>query len=197
MLSEAANIEFDGTMEDAESILESAGYIPKLDTLSAISRVNSWVKKRYFEDKVVLEKGLSVVILKSIVDGRGWLDSIENDFYENGYKILKFERFDEDRVQILSRVLRGGNWYVPMPNKYDYLPKYAYLLLDENLKKPYENQIGTKESRIRILKEMLRKKYDNSLFSFIHATDDTSQACEYVEDIWPQECEKTYRQHIY
>lgn len=47
-LAREVGCEFNGTMEDAENILKQAGFIPKLDTLAAISRVNSWVKKKLF-----------------------------------------------------------------------------------------------------------------------------------------------------
>jgi hypothetical protein len=189
-LSKAAKIEYVGTMEDAERILSEAGYIPKIDTLAAIARVNTWVKRRYFEDNEIIEKGVSVLILKEIASTSGWIDSIIRDFEAQNFQLIREVIFTKKEVSFFSSVLRGGNWYVPLENKEQYLPHSAYILLDKQNSGSYAASGGTKESRIRLLKEALRSKYDNSLHSFIHATDDTSQAYQYIEDIWGEEKEK-------
>lgn len=183
-LAREVGYEFNGTMEDAENILKRAGFIPKLDTLAAISRVNSWVKKNYFENVMTEELGYSVVILKRIAADREWVEPIKEYFAKQNFLVIKSEVFSKDRVEELSCVLRGGNWYVPGDDVKAYFPYSAYLLKDQEFGESYESTGGKKETRIRILKEEIRKKFDNSLHSFIHATDDTAQASEYVEDIW-------------
>ncbi|MDB2667968.1 hypothetical protein N9Y71_06755 [Luminiphilus sp.] len=183
-LATEANYDFDGTMENAESILRHEGFIPKLDTLAAISRVNSWVKKNYFENVLAEELGYSVVILKRVAADRGWVDSICEYIISRNFSIIKSELFSEKRIEELSQVLRGGNWYVPEDCQRVYFPHSAYLLRDKEFGEAYQASGGRKETRIRLLKEALRKEFDNSLHSFIHATDDTAQAFEYVEDIW-------------
>lgn len=130
------------------------------------------------------ELGYSVVILKRIAADRGWIDPIKEYFAKQNFLVIKSEVFSTDRVEELSCVLRGGNWYVPGDDVKAYFPYSAYLLKDLEFGESYESTGGKKETRIRILKEALRKKYDNSLHSFIHATDDTAQAFEYVEDVW-------------
>ena len=44
--------------------------------------------------------------------------------------------------------------------------------------------MSNKESRIRILKIKIRKAIQDSFYSSIHSTDNTSQAMEYINDIW-------------
>ena len=193
-LAKAAKIEYLGTMEDAERILFEKGYVPKLDTLAAIARVNTWVKKMYFEDNKIIEKGVSVLILREICATHGWVNSIIRDFEAQNFHLIRKLVFTKKEVLYFSSILRGGNWYVPLENKEQYLPHSAYILLDKQNSGSYVARGGTKESRIRLLKKALRSKYDNSLHSFIHATDDTSQAYQYIEDIWGEEKEKIYQE---
>lgn len=193
-LAKVAKKKYVGTMEDAERVLLEAGYIPKLDTLAAIAKVNTWVKRMYFEDSKIIEKGLSVLILREICATYGWVNSIIKDFEAQNFQLIRKVVFTKKEVSFFSSVLRGGNWYVPLENKEQYLPHSAYILLDKQNTGSYVALGGTKESRIRLLKEALRSKYDNSLHSFVHATDDTSQAYQYIEDIWGEEKENIYQE---
>jgi hypothetical protein len=175
------------TLEDMERVLKKNGWVPKLDTLSAIARLNEWVRWNYFTSREIVEVGLSVLILKKIAHKEDWIESIESDFGDQDFKIIKQKVFSKEDVIHLSKVLRGGNWHSSEGFLSDYLPYNAYILLDLKHKKPEIVKPGRKEARIRMLKTFLRKKYSNSLDSFIHATDDTDQSWEYIDDIFPNE----------
>lgn len=186
-LGKACGVELENTMESFENELAKHDYIPKLDTLSAISRINKWVRLRYFGSAYIEECGLSVLILKKIAHKNGWVPSIEAQIENQGFRVIRHKLFSEDEVVELSSVLRGGNWYVNTENKSDYLPQSVYVLLDENHGGYVKAASGKKETRIRLLKTALRSKLDSSLYSFVHATDDTAQSWEYISDIWPDE----------
>jgi len=174
------------SLESFEKVLEKEGYIPKLDTLSAIARLNKWVRWHYFGSKKIQEIGLSVLLLKKIAHKRNWIPQIEQDIRDEGFTVIKHEVFNEKQVKELSGILRGGNWHVSSENKNDYLPNSVYVLMDNMHTGSVKATSGTKESRIRLLKTKLRKKYNQSLDSFVHTTDDTEQSWEYIKDIWPE-----------
>jgi hypothetical protein len=190
VLAEKLGIDIELTLEGMESLLKNVEWVPKLDTLAAISRLNEWVRWHYFSSREIVELGLSVVILKKIAQKKGWIEGIEEDFLKQDFKVLLYKEFTDSEVQEVSKVLRGGNWYSSTGDPKDYLPYSAYVLLDLKHKGPIRVTPGRKEARIRVLKTFLRNKYSSSLDSFIHATDDTDQSWEYIEDIFPTKIEE-------
>jgi len=177
-------------LEALERILAEVNYVPKLDTLAAISRLNKWVRWNYFAGRKVQEIGLSVVILKEIASINNWVDEIEDMVRQQGFEIIEKKVLTDPEVDHFARTLRGGNWYVKSERKEYYLPRTAYILIDRKQSVSTNARSGTKHARIRLLKTSLRAKYDESLDSFIHATDDTEQSWEYIEDIWPDKYER-------
>lgn len=183
-LAEKLGQSMDLSLEGMERVLSQSGWVPKLDTLAAIARLNEWVRWHYFSSREILEVGLSVVVLKKIAEKNGWIDSIEADFKEQDFEVVLFKKFSDVEVVEMSQVLRGGNWYTSRGEVKDYLPHSAYVLKDKRHRSPVKVVPGTKEARIRVLKTYLRNKYSKSLDSFIHATDDTDQSWEYIDDIF-------------
>jgi len=186
-LADKVDIELELTLEALERVLADAGWVPKLDTLAAIARLNTWVRWHYFDSREILEIGLSVVILKTIARKNNWIDSIEKDFELQDFEILCHKTFTDTEQAEMSKILRGGNWHSSTGNLEDYLPHSVYILLDKRHKSPTTAMPGRKEARVRMLKTYLRQKYDPSLDSFIHATDDTDQSWEYIRDIYADE----------
>jgi len=186
-LADKLDIDLQSSLEGMEKVLKDAGWVPKLDTLAAIARLNKWVRWHYFSSREIVEIGLSVVILKKIANNNNWVKKIEEDFKQQEFGIIIQKKFTDFEIDELSKVLRGGNWYSSTGNAEDYLPYNAYVLLDLKHSSPVKVSPGRKEARIRVLKTFLRSKYSSSLDSFIHATDDTDQSWEYIEDIFPED----------
>ena len=186
-LANELDIDLQSSLEGMEKVLNDAGWVPKLDTLAAIARLNKWVRWHYFSSREIVELGLSVVILKKIAHNNNWVKAIEDDFKQQEFKVVIQKKFTDFEVDEMSKVLRGGNWYSSTGNAEDYLPYSAYVLLDLKHSSPVKVSPGRKEARIRVLKTFLRSKYSSSLDSFIHATDDTDQSWEYIEDIFPED----------
>jgi hypothetical protein len=185
-LANELGIEMELTLEGMEKMLKAAGWVPKLDTLAAIARLNEWVRWHYFASREIVELGLSVLILKKVAQRNNWVEEIEKDLNAQGFEVVLKKTFTDNEVHELSKVLRGGNWYSSTGNSEDYLPYSAYVLKDLKHSSPIKVSPGRKEARIRVLKTYLRNKYSSSLDSFIHATDDTDQSWEYIEDIFPE-----------
>jgi len=171
------------TLEDCVNVLKTTIYMPKIDTMASISRINNFVKLFFFTDNKIKEYGLSVLILKEGVCQNDSIKLIESYFIKHSFSILRKKLLTDAEVKYLSKVLRGGNWYVSKSDSHLYFPRLVYVIKDNNvgLSSSYSS---IRQSGIRILKTSLRKAFDYDSDSFFHATDDTSQALEYIEDIW-------------
>ena len=63
----------------------------------------------------------------------------------------------------------------------EYLPEYFMIIKDNTSRFKLLNHFGVKTNSIRLLKNKLRKVLDNGNHSIIHATDNSSQAIEYID----------------
>jgi hypothetical protein len=202
----AKNIDLDIpiTMEDLEEYLYKEGWRPKLDTLAKIAIENEWVRKRLSEnEKKDNDIGLGVMILKEGVFKANKTDPILNSIADrNGFKIVKTKRFTDDKKYIAEH-LRGGVWVDELTKAEDYQPAMAIIVCDLYCANGAKVNTADMESgkRIKTLKEQLRKEFgfDKTGMNFIHGTDNTGEAWEYIEVCFKNEVEQIQNEirHIY
>lgn len=181
-LSKKANIELPGlTLEDLDSYMMSQNWRPHLDTLSFIANTNSWLKKHLKSLILEDEIGLSVLILKQKAVDRDLIDSIFDEIINNGFMILDYKIFNPKEKEIVFNSLRGGNWLAAVEGDLGFVPVIGILIIENSNSFLTLCSKGIKTNSIRALKNKLRKKFDNTDESVIHATDNTAQALEYVK----------------
>jgi hypothetical protein len=190
-LAKNINLNIPITMEDLEDYLYKEGWRPKLDTLAKIAIENEWVRKRLSEnEKKDSDIGLGVMILKEGVFKVNKTDSILNSITDkDGFKIIKTKRFTDEKKYVADH-LRGGVWADELTKIEDYQPAMAIVVCD------LYGKINTTDmesgKRIKTLKEQLRKEFgfDKTGMNFIHGTDNTNEAWEYVEVCFKNEVEQ-------
>lgn len=181
-LSKQANIDLPGlTLEELDSYMLSQNWRPHLDTLSFIANTNIWLKK-YLKSLVLEEEvGLSVIILKQKAVDRDLSDLISDEIINNGFKILEYKIFNSKEKEVVFNSLRGGNWLAAVEGDLGFVPVIGILIIENSNSFLTLSSKGIKTNSIRALKNKLRKKFDDTDESVIHATDNTAQALEYVK----------------
>jgi hypothetical protein len=188
-------IEVEITMEALDNFLEYEGWRPKVDTLAKIASRNKWVR-RFFATKPGEELGLGVFILRKKTLTLNIVERIVKDIaaYEN-FKVLKTKLFTEDEIAQVATHLRGGVWNDESSTKQEFLPAMAIVVLDMHL--ACSTKLGllypAPEKRIKILKKILRRKFDVDKVSLVHSTDNTHEAWEYIAWCFPGEIEEVKR----
>lgn len=180
-----AQAPIDVTMETLDGYLKEVGWRPHLDTLRIIANNNKWLKEHLRKEKQNDNLGINVCIFKKGHLKNSTMKSLCDEFAKYGMIAIKDEIFDKQRAQIAFNSLRGGNWDSQLGE--DYLPAGAIVLLDMEVNGSKRNDNRAAKNRIKHVKHSVRKRFDSSEGSFIHITDNTAQAKEYLEVLYPDE----------
>tara|TARA_Y100001958_G_C21218739_1_gene544134 strand:- start:104 stop:1735 length:1632 start_codon:yes stop_codon:yes gene_type:complete len=169
------------TLEMLDNYMLKNDWRPQSDTLSFIALVNPWLKKYLGSQIEKREVGLSVLILKQKYFKSYQLEIIRKLIIDNDFKIIKEIFLKNQSLQKAIDILRGGNWLSAVDGDEEYLPEYFMIIKDNTSRFKLLNHFGVKTNSIRLLKNKLRKVLDNGNHSIIHATDNSSQAIEYID----------------
>ena len=183
-IAKLADVEItDLTMEGLDEYMKTVGWRPHIDTLMFIALTNSWLKKHLESINLEKEIGLSVIIIKNkgIIENKSQL--IKEHIIKNNYKLLFEKTFTDSEVEKYSKILRGGNWTMGVNGDKNFLPRKILIIQDVTDYTKFLNIFNIKYNSIRTLKTKLRKQFDNTEESIIHATDNSAQAIEYMEEI--------------
>ena len=180
-LAKLNSVHFDQiNLEMLDEYMESKAWRPQTDTLSFIGLINPWLKKHIEESIMQEEIGLSVVILKKKFSSLYEINDIRQLIIKEDFLILDEFELVNDKLNKAIDVLRGGNWLSAVGGDAEYLPWYFMIIKDNTSRYKLLKYFNIKTNSIRLLKNKLRNKIDLGSHSLIHATDNTSQAIEYI-----------------
>lgn len=198
-LAKKLDIAIDPTMESVDAYLAQEGWQPKLDTLAKIAPRNKWVRRRYFDVTHSPEVGLSVFIFKRKALKLGIQDEMLAALQaQEGFLTLKIKIFNEQDVARVAEHLRGGVWSAGSDQEGDFLPAMAVVAIDTHIagSMKFAAFHEAPMARIQGLKKQLRKKFDPEKGSFVHSTDTTREAWEYIRWCFSAEEAEELRQEI-
>lgn len=185
MAENGENVEL--VLESLDQYMKEQGWRPHLDTLALLSITNEWLGEILSAHKEVEEIGLNVCVIKKGLSDKTNIEAVREELYKRGVVILKEEALDETNIETVKNHLRGGNWNKELGD--DYSPSVVMIILDVDPAVIMRNNKEAHVNRIRHIKSKLRKRFDTSAGSYIHITDDTSQALEYLNVLYPDEVE--------
>lgn len=170
----------DINLENLDEYMSKVGWRPQSDTLSFISLINPWLKIYLKNEILKNEIGLSVIILKNKFKDEN-INSFKKFLISKNFLIIKDFELVGNNLKNATNILRGGNWLSEVNGDTDYLPWYFFIVKDNTSTYKILRKLNINSNSIRILKNQLRDKFDLDKFSMIHATDNTTQAVEYIE----------------
>jgi len=186
-LGDKVEIKVGDTLEDLDSYMGSVGWRPHTDTLDLLSSSNKWLLRHLKSQKLEDEITLTICVLKNGFHKHHKIENFKNSLKKQGLEIIKYESLDNDRKLLAYNHLRGGNWSAT--NEIQYSPSDIFILFDKSNDGIISRRYKVKYDP-RSKKEFLRSKYDIEYQSHIHMTDNTHQASEYVNVMYPGELDK-------
>jgi hypothetical protein len=168
------------SLEMLDKYMDSKGWRPQTDTLSFIGLINPWLNKHIKESIMEEEIGLSVIILKKKYKSLHEVKDIHGLLKKEDFLIVDEFELKGEKLDKAIDILRGGNWLSAVEGDIEYLPWYFMIIKDNTSRYKLLNYFNIKTNSIRLLKNKLRNDLDVSSHSIIHATDNTSQAIEYI-----------------
>ncbi len=185
---------------DLESLvvcLEKNHWLPPADRLAKFVARNEWLKKRMATVPSAtshINGDYTVMLIREIVREWGILPELLADLRKMGFQIVfEKELKGEEREHICTEI-RGGNWS-PGPWKTNGgRPFYALLLFDPKPIKMTRKQLTQFPfvQNARLLNKSKWREKVNARFpkaqqaNFVHASDNTHEAYEYLSVIAPQ-----------
>ena len=151
--------------------------------MQLLSTSNKWINKHLRFAKKSSELTLSVCILKNGFRQHSNISSFAKELKSKGLSILHQEVLVGKRKSIAYSHLRGGNW--SSTNESKYIPD-TILVLKGSSYQAFICRVNNIAFNPRPIKVALRKKFDHFPQSIIHMTDDTDQALEYIDLMYPE-----------
>lgn len=170
----------DITLENLDEYMSKVGWRPQSDTLSFISLINPWLNFNLKNEILKNEIGLSVIILKKKFKVEN-IKKLKKILDSKNFLIIKDFELEGKNLKNAINILRGGNWLSEVNGDTNFLPWYFIIVKDNTSTFKILGKLNIKTNSIRILKNQLRNKFDVDKTSLIHATDNTTQAIEYIE----------------
>jgi len=188
--------EHTATMETLDRLLAQHGWQPPRDMLSRYSHNNKWVKARFFGyAREALPPGLCVFVLREVAEQWQAVDLVQDKLAGIGFRLLGKHRIPDEQRTVVGRNLRGGNWSPgPWPASGG-LPAYALVMADiapqrvrGKQKKGYPNLDNARILYKSALRDMINASHPEAeRANFIHASDSTGEALDYLTAIFPEE----------
>ncbi len=178
-------------LEGLDEYLSAEGWRPMRDTLAILAERNEWVRRRFFSAQPMKEVGLGVFVLRQSPDGTDRMDSLLELIQKDKFLIIRSKKLDEAERERAARHLRGGNWAEKkdLNRNGAFLPVAVAAVLDLHFPYSGGGRAPGGYSRLRALKEKLRKRFDAGEASLVHSTDNTAEAWDYIEVCFPEETE--------
>ena len=196
-MAKALKINVEITMEGLDEYLSREEWRPMRDTLAIIAERNEWVRKRFFSAKPVKEIGLGVFVLRRSPDGKNLMPLLLSAIEKEKFAVIRKKEFDKSEQENASKYLRGGNWAEKkgLNRNGAFLPVAVVVVMDMHF--VYFGKRGEGiggYSRLRALKEKLRKRFYRAEASLVHSTDNTHEAWDYIEICFPEEVQMIRRE---
>ncbi|MDP4996449.1 MAG: hypothetical protein NWQ16_09540 [Akkermansiaceae bacterium] len=203
-LMKAEGVEFEITLENLDSYLETQGWKPAFDTLAKLSTNNTWLRDRLMKQFAeIQDTNITVFIFREVVEKWGNLQDLVKDIRDSDFKILREGPLDKNEVPRIAQGIRGGDWSQGNWPTDGGFPYYAVLVQDPMPVAP--NSYIKKKSpfitnaRPNLFKEKWRKKVNSGFpaegkANFVHCSDSELEAYEYIQLIFPGEGEKWFSQ---
>jgi hypothetical protein len=190
-------------MDDIEEYLHQEGWRPAGDMLAMLSQDNKWVNDKFMQDAVQDEKvSLSTIVLRNVVKEWGNLDELRQNILDKGFELVCEKTLTKEEAEKAGLATRGGNWSSGPWKKDGGLPYHVMLLHDPNPIKPSRKDLKDNKfiTNARILfKRKWRDEVNNAhpieeRANFVHASDNTRDALDYVDIFMPENKAKVLEQ---
>lgn len=179
------------TLEWLDNYLEKRGVKPHSDTLAFIALTNPWLAQWLQHSVINEEIGVSVLVLKEGVVNK--VDEVIAAIESEGFKVLKKESLSGELYGKVVNRLRGGNWFSNGCDKVLFNPQMLLIITDNDAYSIYKIKQRLYQPRIRGLKTSLRQRFDEHGESYFHATDNSLQASEYLNELYGKEYYNTLK----
>ena len=175
-------VDLGDTLEELDNYMESVGWKPHADTLDLLASSNKWIEQHLKSLKLAEEITLTVCVLKSGFHKHHSIDDFKNSLASVGFEVIHHEHLVGNRATLAYDHLRGGNWSASGSKEFS--PSDIFIIFDKT-----KDGLLVRKFAIdydpRSKKEALRKTYDVGYQSHIHMTDNTHQASEYINTMYP------------
>jgi hypothetical protein len=191
-LAHEIGLKLDITLEGLDNYMIECGWRPHIDTLEFIAPNNEWVENLLKSLKEKDEIGLNVCIIKKGAISDNIFEEIVTEFESHDLTIIRSEILSDEQAQTAFNHLRGGNWTSTGNDIFH--PGAAIVLADTKDLVLHARHKGMTINRIRDVKIALRRKLDTEKESYIHVTDNTTQALEYLNVLFPNQIEELLKE---
>ncbi|MBV7272629.1 hypothetical protein I6U48_06810 [Clostridium sp. PL3] len=185
-----------------QKFLDENNWTPELLVLKKLSKKSNWVKNLYYlklHDRQNTGE-IMAFIIREWAHENNLTDWIIKWLENHGLHILNIYELDESRKKKATCNLRGGDWGYNKWRKHGGSGKPAVLIiaydfypipLDKMYKKyyPYVSN-GNFLLKIKLRNELNKNQPPNKRRSIIHSSDNTLDALEFINTLYPKEIPK-------
>lgn len=195
-LAAGCRVNVDITLDALDAHLDSQGWRPPHDMLIRLSRRNRWVKSilKKHDELNAADDRIAVFLLRQEALNRGGVARVTQLIQQQGFEIRATQTFDCERVPMLARTLRGGNWG-PGPWPISGGPPVATIVAYDPApiaptRKQKKNFPYIVNARL-LCKEKLRDAFNEGYereqhCNVIHSSDNGREALDYLRIIMPE-----------
>lgn len=186
-LAQAAGLKAPATFEQMEELLRENNAMPSLDLIGFYSNRYAFLKKRYFEKKIV-PPGLATFFVRDFGGGSSIVPALRQRL-QSQFEIIREGSVDEQRDAAMIRGVRGGNWMdADAPNGIA-KPVHWFVCIDHH---PAPLSARSKRKHPRLdnenirIKDELRRELgmgDKKGLRVIHSSDNSLEALDHIHHL--------------
>ena len=190
------------TWSDLQKFLDKNNWTPELSVLERLSENSDWVKNLYYlklHDQQNTGEIMAFIVREWAYENN-LTDWIIKWLENHGLHILNIYELDKDRKKKATRNIRGGDWGYRNWKEYGGSGRPAVLIIAYDfypipLDKRYQEYYPYVSNGNFLLKTKLRNELNKNQppdteRSIIHSSDNTSDALEFINTLYPEELPK-------
>jgi hypothetical protein len=183
------------SMEDLDQFLEQHGWRPPRDMLRKWANRNPWIRARHFSGSPRKEKpGWCVFVVRKGALEAGLADAIEHEITQRGFRVLAREELDPAAAGRFAEHARGGNWGQGEFAAHGGAPALFLIAFDPNplpTRRRFARRYPDMDNGRIVEKRAIRDAVNARLpaerrANFLHTSDNSDEAWEYVRIAWPE-----------
>ncbi|MEW6072090.1 MAG: hypothetical protein AB1726_05760 [Planctomycetota bacterium] len=184
------------TMEGLDDFLGAQGWRPPRDTLRKWSRVNPWLRRRYFAARAPDEPaGLAAFVLRRAAVELDLVGELVGLIRAHGFTVLDLKRLAAEEVERVAQGTRGGNWAPgggftaaggpPAVLVVAHDPRPARLT--RRYRRRYPDMDNGRLVCKRAIRDEINRRFPASRrANLLHVSDNASEAWEYIRLACPE-----------
>ena len=202
-LGRELGLEVPAQMEALDEFLAAHGWRPPRDMLRKWANRNPWIRARWFRDAVHRERpGWCVFVVRRAALELGLLEALEREVTGHGFKVLAREPLDDAAAERFRRHSRGGNWGrgdFPAAGGPPALFLIAYDPAPLRTRRRFARRYPDMDNGRIVAKRAIRDAVNAALpeaqrANFLHTSDNSDEAWEYVRIAWPERVDALRRE---